>query len=104
MTDIREVQEEEAQQQPQEPQLMPYGSTVVQCVLEEKDGEPNLVVNGLIIGGGDYDDTNPCHRFLAVLADRLPSIMAEIGEWKNIKELTQAAANDDAAADAAIAG
>lgn len=88
----------------QTPTPLPEGSTAIQCILEMRDGQLEIVVNGLIIGGGDYDERNPCHRFLTVVADRLPEIMEAVGNWQTLRDTTSEAANDDAATDAVEAG
>lgn len=93
--------QDQAQEPTQELRPLPEGSTVIQCVLEDGPEGPNIVINGIIIGGIDYDETNACHRFLTAIADRLPDIMAEVNQ---IAIESNAAANDDAATAALAAG
>lgn len=113
MTDIRE--ETNSQETPREELSpnwraeMPPGSTVVQILLRPcAPGEtPELLIEGVLCGTEIFDPTNPCHRFLAVIADRLPELMAEIGATQMTNEVAPpagVAANDPTAGDDVAAG
>lgn len=60
---------------------LPAGSTVVQCILHQaENGDKQLDIRCVTIGADQYDENNPAHRFLSVVANRLPEIMAEVSE------------------------
>jgi hypothetical protein len=60
---------------------LPAGSTVVQCILhQDQDGGTQLDIRCVTIGVDQYDESNPAHRFLSVVANHLPEIMAEVSE------------------------
>lgn len=57
---------------------LPEGSTVVQVTMTTRDGEPHIDIAGILIGTQDFDERNPCHRFLAVFGKYVEIIMAEV--------------------------
>lgn len=68
--------------QPTEDMRLPEGSAVFQIILNKlEDGSPNLDMRGVLIGGPDgpasYDPTNPAHRLMAVIGNRIDELVAE---------------------------
>jgi hypothetical protein len=101
MTDIREetntqenAQDSEARTLTERPPL-PMGSTVLECVLKknEENGDFELAIQGVLVGTDEFDPSNPCHRFLAIVCERLPDMMDAIG-GTSVERVSAIAAND----------
>ncbi|NUX58691.1 hypothetical protein [Paraburkholderia youngii] len=90
--------EEEAQGEAFNSEELEPGSTVVAIRLVKNDegGDYELLVEGRLIGTPDFDPANPCHRFLAVLAEHLPDLMDEVGAVSTKLVSSPAAAANDA--------
>lgn len=68
--------------QPTEDMRLPAGSAVFQIINAPlEDGTPNLDMRGVLVGGPDgpvsYDPTNPAHRLVAVIGNRIDELVAE---------------------------
>lgn len=59
---------------------LPDGSTVIQCILhrDESGKAGHLDFRCITVGATEFDPTNPAHRFLNAVADRIEEIMAEV--------------------------
>jgi hypothetical protein len=111
MTDIREEtnSEENVPAQVQQNNALPKGSAVLHIILRDNPSgdEADLVIEGVLCGTEIFDPTNPAHRFLAVIADRLPELMGEVGATQLTTDVAPpagVAANDPTAGDDVAAG
>lgn len=68
---------------------LPPGSAVIQCILHRnEDGLGGFLdVRAVTIGSSVLDMSNPAHRFVAAVSERMEEILTQVGEMSELQKI-----------------